>query len=274
MPTQVNHELGHVQKTLLLPLWGRAVETKKRRPLLVDATAARIVEQLPLDFAPIAAKMDPLSQLAWVKRSVIGDQVITRFLARHPAGAIVNIGCGLDTTFDRVDNGQVRWYDLDLPDVIALRRRFIPETARRTLIAASFLDEGWLHTIDVTDNVLFLAAGVFYYFQAEVVKAFVLRLLAAYPGGELLFDVSSPIGVRVANKRVIADAGLDERSALVWGLANKRDLLAWDPRLHLLGTHYYFRSLRIGLRNLVMGTLSDFLGIQYMIHLRLGQHTT
>lgn len=271
MANRVKIELGHVQKTLFLPLWGRAVESKKRHPLLVDETAVKIIDQLDYDFAPITQKMDALSQLAWVKRSQIGDRVITRFLMRYPTGTIVNLGCGLDTTFERIDNGQVRWYDLDLPDVIALRKQFIQETERRTFIATSFLEKAWLDEISVVGNVLFMAAGVFYYFKEEEIKAFLLRLLDIYPGSELLFDVSSPVGVRVANKKVVESAGLDEKSYLTWGLANKKEILAWDPRIRLLGTYYYFRTLRIGIRNIIMGLLSDFLGIQYMLHLQLGK---
>ena len=98
-----------------------------------------------------------------------------------------------------------------------------------------------------------------------------MRLLDAFPGSELVFDVSSPIGVSVANKKVVESSGLDERSHLVWGVENKQDILDWDARIRLLGTYYYFRTLRIGLRNFLMGTLSDLLGIQYILHLGLGK---
>jgi hypothetical protein len=76
--------------------------------------------------------------------------------------------------------------------------------------------------------------------------------------------------VRVANKKVVESAGLDEKSYLKWGLENKKVILAWHPGIKLIGTHYYFRTLRIGLRNIMMGMLSDFLGIQYILHLQLG----
>jgi len=132
------------------------------------------------------------------------------------------------------------------------------------------MDEDWLTTIQVNGNVLFLAAGVFYYFMEEQIKRFFISLADAFPGCEVFFDVSSPTGVRVANKKVVESSGLDEKSHLKWGLENKKDLLAWDARIKLISTYYYFRTLRIGLRNFLMGTLSDFLGIQYMLHLQLG----
>ncbi len=103
MTNRAKIELGHVQKTLFLPLWGRAVESKKRHPMLVDETAVKIIEQIEYDFAPLTQKMDELSQIAWVKRSQICDQVIKHFLTHYPNGTIVNLGCGLDTTFERID---------------------------------------------------------------------------------------------------------------------------------------------------------------------------
>lgn len=271
MNDKVTFNLGDVQKTLFLPLWGRAVESKKARPLLVDETAVRIIDQVDYDFSPLAQNMDPLTQLAWIKRALICDRVVRQFLEDYPAGAIVNLGCGLDTTFERTDNGQLIWYDLDLPDVIELRSRFIQPGERRKFIAASFLEPAWLGEVAVSANVLFIAAGVFYYFTEQEIREFTLRLLEAYPGSQMLFDVSSPLGVRVANQKVIQSSGLDEKSYLKWGLENKRHLLAWDPRIELLGTYYYYRTLRISLRNILMGALSDFLGIQYMLHLRLGR---
>jgi O-methyltransferase involved in polyketide biosynthesis len=44
--TDIN--LGGVQKTLLLPLWGRALETKKDNPLLLGQTAVEIITYLQL----------------------------------------------------------------------------------------------------------------------------------------------------------------------------------------------------------------------------------
>ncbi len=212
MTEKIEINLGNVQKTLFLPLWGRAEESKKAKPLLVDQTAVRIIEQIDLDFSKMTGNMEDITQIAWIKRSLFSDQVTRDFLSQYPQGTIVNIGCGLDTTFERVDNGQLTWFDLDLPDVITLRSKFIDESARRKFISASFLEEGWLKTIRLNGNVLFLAAGVFYYFTEQEIKQFFLRLLAVFPGCELFFDVASPIGVKVANNKVVESAGLDEKS--------------------------------------------------------------
>jgi O-methyltransferase involved in polyketide biosynthesis len=269
MTDSVQVNLGNVQKTLFLPLWGRAVESKKSNPLLIDPTAVKILDQVDYDFSLMAQNMNELSQIAWIKRSLICDQTIKKFLVSYPDGTIVNIGCGLDTTYERVDNGQLRWYDLDLPDVIELRSKFVKEDERRKFIASSFLEKDWLNTIEVKGNVLFIAAGVFYYFKEQDLKNFIIRLLNKFPKSELLFDVCSPVGMRIANKRVVASSGLDEKSYLTWGLKSKKELLSWDPRIKLIGTYHYFRTLGIGIKNFLMGTFSDLLGIQYMLHLGL-----
>ena len=136
--------------------------------------------------------------------------------------------------------------------------------------SASFLEKQWLEDIEVSGNVLFISAGVFYYFDEETIKEFIIRLIDAYPNSEILFDVSSPLGVKIANKKVVESSGLDEKSHLVWGLEKKEDILSWDKRIRIIATYYYYRTQVIGFRNKLMGKFSDFLGIQYMIHLGLG----
>jgi O-methyltransferase involved in polyketide biosynthesis len=270
MLNKIAISLGNVQKTMLLPLWGRAMETKKARPLLVDKAAAAIIDSIDYDFSTITQNMNELSQIAWIARSLMIDRIVRAFLQKHPQGTIVNIGCGLDTTFERIDNGRVRWYDLDLPDVIELRRKFIPEAERRTFITASFLDEQWLRQIEVEDGVLFISAGVFYYFEAGQIKTFFKSLADAFPGSEIVFDVSSPRGVRTANKMVIRSSGMDEKSFLKWGLASTGDIAAWDNRIKIVDELFYFKTLsgELSLKNKILGLVSDSLRIQYLVHAR------
>ncbi|MBX3081942.1 MAG: class I SAM-dependent methyltransferase [Anaerolineae bacterium] len=273
MTEKIAVDLGHVQKTLLLPLWGRAYESKKPNPLLVDQAAVNIIDSVDYDFTDIAQNTHVLSQLAWIMRSLCIDKVITQFLVNFPNASIVNIGCGLDTTFERVDNGHLTWYDLDLPDVIDLRCAFMQESERRQFIASSFLDTGWLRQIKHDNNVLFIAAGVFYYFEEHQIRPFLKRLADLFPASEIVFDVSSPYGIKVANKMVIKNTGLDENSFLKWGLDSNKTLLAWDERFKLLATYFYFRqkNLRLPLKTRLYGMLSDFMRIQYLVHLQLGE---
>ena len=236
-----------------------AEESRKRKPLLVDEAAIKIIEQIDFDFSQITHNVDDLVQIAWIKRSLFYDRAIKEFLEIYPEGTIVNIGCGLDTTFERTDNGKLKWYDLDLPDVIELRRKLVEENVRRRFVAASFLEDEWLQTIEVIGNVLFMAAGVFYYFEEPVIRGFMIRLTDRYPGSEIVFDVSSPLGVKASNKKAIESSGLDQKSYLVWGLKKTDDILSWDPRVEIIDTYYYYRTGVTGMRNKLMGMLADFL---------------
>jgi len=272
MPEKLAIPLGDVQKTLFLPLWGRAVETSNDRPLLSDPTAVRIMESVDFDFSTIARNMKSITRHAWIARSLLIDRCVTAFLEEHPGGTVVNIGCGMDTTFDRVDNGLVRWFDLDLPDVIALRREFIAETPRRSFIASSFLEDRWFACVNAAAGVLFVAAGVFYYYEEQEIRAFILRLAGRFPGSELVFDAASPRGVEASNRLVLRAGGLGDRTPLKWGLRNAAILPSWGPGIRIVAEHFYFREAGLHLTpgERIVGRISDALRIQWLVHCGLG----
>jgi O-methyltransferase involved in polyketide biosynthesis len=274
MTEKIKVKLGNVQKTLLLPLWGRAVESQKEKPLLVDKTAIEIIQRIDYDFGIISKGVDESSILGWVCRSLLIDEVIKKFIARHPDATVVNIGCGLDTTFERIDNGTIRWYDLDLPDTIELRRKFIEETDRRKFIVSSFLDEDWLKKVVVANNILFVSAGVFYYFEEDQVRGFFQRVSDLYPGCEMVFDATTPIGVKMANKMVIKSTGLDERSYLIWGLKKAEDIRRWDNRIEILKEQTLFKKMKTTLRFQTRMKLffSDLFKMQYLVHLKISKN--
>lgn len=271
MPERIAICLGNVQRTLLLPLWGRALETQKKEPLLRDRTAVDIIDKIDFDFSTIAANLSEISQLGWIVRSLLIDRIIGRFLEKYPRATIVNIGSGLDTTFERIDNGLIRWYDLDLPDAIELRKEFIAESERRKFISASFLDDSWLDLLPIADNILFIAAGVFYYFEELQIKGFFKKIADRFPGSEIAFDASSPAGVKMANKMVIKNSGLDEKSFLKWGLKSAAEIQSWDSRIEVLAEDLFFKNVGrdMDFRTKFGTWLSDLLKMQYLVHLRI-----
>jgi O-methyltransferase involved in polyketide biosynthesis len=270
MPEKLTIKLGNISKTLLLPLWGRAIETQKPYPFLVDKTAVNIIDRIDYDFSMMANNISYLTQLAWIGRSKLTDKTIKKFLQLHPEAAIVNIGCGLDTTFERVNNGKLYWYDLDLPEVIELRRNFIQETDRRKFITSSFLDYSWFRHLKVKENVMFIAAGVFYYFEEDQIRNFIINIAESFPGSEILFDVASPFGVKVSNKHVIQNSGMDKNSFLKWGIKNHKEIQLWDKRIKVLKKYSFFKDLRRGLTfKERLGTyFSDLLKVMYMVHIK------
>lgn len=273
MSDKIDIELGSVQKTLLLPLWGRAVETRKKNPLLLDRTAAEIIDKINYDFSTIAKNMSFITQLAWIARSLHIDRTIRQLLQKYPKATIVNIGCGLDTTFQRINNGSLMWYDLDLPDVITLRRNLIQETERNKCIACSFLDDSWFNKVKLEETVLFLAAGVFYYFEEGQMRDFFIKLADVFPESEVVFDAASPLGVKVSNKKVIEAGGMDKSSILKWGIKTAKQIQTWDRRISVIDEYPMFYKMKRGLSfKEKYGTfLSDCLNIMFMVHLKISK---
>ncbi|HEY3980095.1 MAG TPA: class I SAM-dependent methyltransferase [Streptosporangiaceae bacterium] len=178
--------LGDVQQTLFIPLAARARETRRRHPVLRDPRAVELVASIDFDAATYG---QGAGGFVTVLRTAIFDHWVRAFLARHPAGTVTEVGTGLNTRFDRVDNGQVRWIDLDLPDTIELRRKFFADTSRRTMVAASFLDEDWLAAVaDRPGPYFFVADGVLTYLPEEQVTAALARLAARFPGALIALD--------------------------------------------------------------------------------------
>ena len=135
--------LSDVPETSLAPLYWRAMESQRPDAVMKDEKAVALVTQNSLDFSRV--KQIHMNELLNTMRIIFTremDRYTRDFLMRHPDAVVVHIGCGLDSRFERVDNGQVEWYDLDLPEVIELRRRFIGDEGKRYhLLACSVLED-------------------------------------------------------------------------------------------------------------------------------------
>lgn len=220
--------LNGVTETLLITLYIRAMESQRPDALVKDERAEALVRQLdPETLRKTLALTEGTGRLVLILKSREFDRFAQDFLAHHPDAVVVHIGCGLDTRFERVDNGQVEWFDLDLPEVINLRRELLGgEVGRYHLLAGSVQEDAWLEVVEAHRQrpFLFVAEGVFMYFTEAQVRSLVLRLKEHFPGAELVFDAYSPFmrwahNLRVIRKRV----GV----RLLWGLKHSQDLEAW-----------------------------------------------
>jgi len=234
--------LEDVAETLLITLYIRATESQRPDALIKDERAEALVRRLdPETLRKTLALTEDTGRLVLILKSREFDRFAQDFLKRHPDAVVVHIGCGLDTRFERLDNGQTEWYDLDLPDVIELRRKLIGgEWGRYHLLAGSVLEDAWLEVVKVHRQrpFLFLAEGVFMYFTEDQVKSLVLRLKEYFPAAELVFDAYSPFmrwahNLRVIRKKVGAN--------LNWDLKHSRDLEGWGAGIRLLDERFPFQ---------------------------------
>jgi methyltransferase (TIGR00027 family) len=260
MSETANQNLSGVAKTLLITLYIRAIESQRPDALIKDERAEALVRQLDQEsLQKTLALTDDFSRVAVILKGREFDRFAQDFLRRHPDAVVVHIGCGLDTRFERVDNGWVEWYDLDLPDVIELRRKLVGgEGARHHFLAGSVLDSAWLDTVSAHDQrpFLFLAEGVFMYFKEAQVKSLVLTLRDHFPGAELVFDAFSPVmrwghNIRVTRTRVGAH--------LHWALKHGQDLERWSDGIHLLDERFPFQYPEPRMRRSLQVRLLPFL---------------
>ena len=229
--------LDGVAETLLLTLYVRALETQRRDSLLQDEKAVTLVNRMNYDFSRFTRiKMDENDKLTIILRNREFDRYAWDFIAHNPEAVVVHIGCGLDSRFERVDNGQVEWYDLDLSEVIELRRELIgSEGGRYHLLSGSVFDSAWLDVVKVHSQrpFLFLAEGVLMYFKEEQVRSLVLTLRDHFPGAELVCDAFSPFIVRANNLR-LRPSSTKIGARYYWGLRNGEDVESWGDGICLL----------------------------------------
>ena len=265
MSKAIAENLSGVAETSLITLYIRAMESQRPDALIKDEKAETLVRRLDQEsLRKTLALTEDFTRLVVILKTRDFDRFAQDFVGRHPDAVVVHIGCGLDTRFERVgchqpDYGQVEWFDLDLPEIIELRRRFIGDEEKRYhLLGCSVLEDAWLETVAVhcPRPLLFLAEGVFMYFKEAQVKSLVLTLHNRFPGAELVFDAFSPFlrwshNIKVARTRVGAP--------LHWALKHPRDLEGWGNGIHLLGESFPFQYPEPRIRRAVKMRLVPFL---------------
>lgn len=177
--------LSGVPETMLWSLHNRAAEALRNDAWLRDEDATRIYQSIPYDYERSFGKSDGSHAI----RSLMFDEAVKSWLKDHPGGTVVEIACGLETQFQRVDDGRVKWRCVDLPEAIAVRERFLPPTVRCQHIAKSALDLTWIDDLGESDPVFVSMQGLLMYFEEKDVEYLLSAIVARLPGSTLMFDV-------------------------------------------------------------------------------------
>ena len=232
-------DLSTVSDTLYVPLLGRVYAAKHHPSILCDPKALEIHQKLDTKIKAMPGQTEYTS-LASAVRSRNMDRYVEVFLKRHPDGIIVNIGCGLETIYNRCDNGQAIWFELDLPEVLSLRNQFVPETDRDRYLPCSMFEYAWMRTVRQAGNkpILCIASGLFLYFAEDRVVDFI-RHLIDFNHAELVFDTVSPMGLQIA-RRYIAKMGKGE--AQVYFSVNSETEFASkiSPNIKLIDSYPFY----------------------------------
>ncbi len=220
------------QETLLITLYARA---QPDNPLFYDPQAREILERVDYDFKRLRVPYKTVILVC--QRAKKLDAVVLDFLAEHPRGVVLHLGCGLDNRFWRVDNGQATWYDLDMAPVIDLRGQFYPPHERYHTIAAPVTDLAWMSQVEAGEQpVLVIAEGLLMYLGEAQVKDLLLGLRETFPGCRLAADVFSRLTARSATRH----PSLHQTGAFIgWGVDDPHEIEAWAAGIRLLEEWYF-----------------------------------
>ena len=242
-----HNEKNTVQETRMSALFGRLICSERFPALFSDPAARGVCDALDYDFAEKRRKMESpaglFGALEVAQRQYDLRCEVEAYLKDHPRAAVVNLGCGLDDTFSKCDNGLCRGYNIDFPDVIEVRNQLLPAIDRETNLACDLNDYGWMEKIDASGGAVFFAAGVFYYFKTEDVRRLFDTMARRFPGGALAFDACNQRGARLMRKTWLKEAGITDVDAF-FSLEDEGELRGWSDRFAAVTAKSYMRGYR------------------------------
>jgi len=218
------------KETMLVTLYGRALESQSKDPILRDPVAEEAIRRIDYDFRHLKVRWNDI--LAIAARAKMFDLWAAEYLANNPQATVLHLGCGLDSRVYRIDPpAGVQWFDVDYPEAIELRRRLFPERAGYHMIGSSVTEAGWLDQVPADRPALIVAEGLMYYLTEEDIKALLKRLVDRFPSGQIMFDAISQLYLKIQKTNI----GISATGARMWwGLDDPHELEQWLPRLKLV----------------------------------------
>ncbi|MBQ3940653.1 MAG: class I SAM-dependent methyltransferase [Oscillospiraceae bacterium] len=244
-------KFGDIQETALIPLSIKASETMRPNARIKDLKAKEIIDTLGVD----VSKYDPfLSHEGVIARTILYRRQIIELLKQHPDALCVNLGCGFDDKFSQVDNGRLIWYDVDLPDQIAVRRKVYQDRESCTMLPGSALDGAWTKALPRADMNLIIMEGVLEYFTKEQDKTCLNMLCDCFEHGYLLAELHSPFLEKHGKHH---DAVKHTNATFGWGTKSGRELLELEPRMQLVSETSFNEEMK---KYSIRGKLFAFFG--------------
>ncbi|WP_330182874.1 class I SAM-dependent methyltransferase [Nocardia sp. NBC_01503] len=228
--------LSGIPETMLWTLHNRAVEAKRSDGILHDPDCVRIYDSIDYDYERSFGKPSGIH----AERARIFDAAVRGWLREHPAGTVVELGAGLETQFQRCDNGTVSWLCVDVEESIAVRDRYLPAGPRCRHIPCSALDPRWIDEL-APGPVFLTAQGLFMYFDEPDVRGLITTIAERLPGAELMFDTIPPLFSRMT-MRGFAKTANYTTPPMPWGITPADlpvRLRAWTPRIVTVAVRNY-----------------------------------
>ncbi len=231
-------KFGDIQETALIPLAIKASETARPNARIKDLKAKEIIDTLGVD----VSKYDPfLSHERVVARTIMFRNQLKALLRDHPDALCINLGCGFDDKFSQVDNGKLQWFDVDLPDQIAVRRKVYADRERCKMLEGSALDGEWTQQLPKAKMNIIVMEGVLEYFSKEQVRTCLNMLCNSFEHGFLLAELHSPFLEKHGSHH---DAVKHTNAKFGWGTKSAKEYLALEPRMKVVSERSYNEEMK------------------------------
>lgn len=236
---------GTVQETLMIPLYGRKLAMDMYPELFHDKDCQELFEHIDYEFKAPGKIKTKIGALMGATRQYDMASACREYLKSHPNACVVNIGCGLDTTFRQVDDGTVKGYNIDFPDVIKARNELLSDRERETNIAADVMDFSWFEKIDYReeDGIVFFASGVFYYFKKEEVRKLFVAMAEHFKGGRLVFDATNATGLKSMAKTWLEPSEM-ENIGVYFCIEDESEIKEWSKNFKQVVRKGYMTGYR------------------------------
>ena len=261
-----------VADTLYIPLTARIYVSKRFPEYFFDPKSLELEPAIPGE--SIQTGSNEYTMIASAARYHNLDQMARAYIAAHPACNIVNVGCGLETMFWRVGPNapDARFYEMDLPEVIDVRRRILGAPERDELIAGDAFALSWADGIDNSLPTLIIVSGIFQYFHNADVLGFIAGAKEAFADAELVFDATNTKGLEYVNKYVKKTGNA---SALMYCAIDDPAAFAREADCELIEVRSFYADARrilkgkVGLYAKVAMAITDRTGRAFLLHMKL-----
>lgn len=187
---------GPVQETLLLTLYARAQDAKAVVPILGDTASLELARSIPYDYRRL--RLSASTRCGTALRARALDDAVRTFVAAHPDAVVLDLGCGLDTRARRCTPPPgVDWYDVDLPEVTALRSAHLPDGPGTHTVTADVTTPGWSAALPGDRPAMIVAEGLLPFLPPGAFPALTRELTSRFPYGELAINGYTRLAARL-----------------------------------------------------------------------------
>lgn len=261
--------LSGVEDTLYIPLVARIYVSEKFPKFFYDEKALSLKQYIPKNL--IEKNANEYFHMASVCRQDVIDKMIIKFLEENEQSNVVFLGAGLETSYNRINNKTANFYQVDLPDVIDIRKRVLGNSENEKLISGDMFALEWIKEIDTQIPTIIVVSGVYQYFDKDKIVDMIKKMKSIFLKGELVFDATNSKGLEVANKYVKKTGNVNAQ--MYFSIDNPNEFVKLTDTRLVEFQGFFERALKscsgLKIKTKIFMYFADKLHRTFVVHLKL-----